>query len=814
MKKFIPHIIALLIFLTISAIYFSPVIGPGAKVLSAHDVDTWKGMSKEVCDHRDDTGEEALWTKRMFSGMPAYQISTKSNGNLLQYIDKALQLGLPRPMNLLFLYLIGFYILLLTLKIDYRLSIVGAIGFAFSSYFLIIIQAGHMTKAHSIAYIPLIVASVLYVFNNKKLMLGAVFTSLFVGLQLYSNHYQITYYTIIILFFIGVVQLVKQFKEKTLTDFFKKSAVLILAGLLGGATNYTRLATTLEYGPETQRGKSELVTDNGEEVKDGLDYTYILRYSYGIAETMTFLIPNFKGGIIGRSVLQDDEGKTNNESSTLKFLRKVRDNNKRNQLQQKTLAYWGDYDPSNNKIGPGSPTYVGAIICFLFVLGILIVKSYYKYWILSSTILSIFLAWGYNFYSFSEFFIDYFPAYNKFRAVTMIMVIAEFGIALLAILGLHRFLMMLEGDNHFKKLKLAFYLTGGLSLVFALFPTLFVDFTSDTDPLENTGFMNALVADRSLIMKSDAWRSFFFILLSATVLYLFIKQKVKKNYVILIIGVLILADMWSVDKRYLNDSHFVKKKRNAFVASKADKIILSNNKDGARVLDLSDRQNGPFNSSRASYFHNSIGGYHAAKLLRYQELISSQLSKMNPSVLSMLNCGWLITQNNQAVQMKTQGVNPLGNAWFVVGTEIVEDANEEMKLLDSFDPKSTAIIDNRFKTYISDFNFDSSATINLIMEDYKPNYLVYNTNNVTSDQLAVFSEIFYSKGWNAYIDGKISPHFRANYVLRAMMVPKGTKKIEFKFEPQTFKLGEVVSLSSSILILLLLSLVTYRELKS
>ena len=250
------------------------------------------------------------------------------------------------------------------------------------------------------------------------------------------------------------------------------------------------------------------------------------------------------------------------------------------------------------------------------------------------------------------------------------------------------------------------------------------------------------------------------------------------------------------------------------LASKADKIILSNNKDGARVLDLSDRQNGPFNSSRASYFHNSIGGYHAAKLLRYQELISSQLSKMNPSVLSMLNCGWLITQNNQAVQMKTQGVNPLGNAWFVVGTEIVEDANEEMKLLDSFDPKSTAIIDNRFKTYKSDFNYDSLATINLIMEDYKPNYLVYNTNNVTSDQLAVFSEIFYSKGWNAYIDGKISPHFRANYVLRAMMVPKGTKKIEFKFEPQTFKIGEVVSLSSSILILLLLSLVTYRELKS
>ena len=317
-----PHLISVTIFVIISIVYFSPVLD--GKILSAHDIDTWKGMSKEVRDYRADTGKEALWTKRMFSGMPAYQISTRSNGNLIQYVDKIFRLGLPRPMDMLFLYLIGFYILLCSLKIDYRLSIVGAIAFAFSSYFIIIIQAGHMTKAHAIAYLPLIVASVLYTYREKKWMLGVVFTSLFVALQLYSNHYQITYYTIIILIFIGLIQFVKELKEKTLMDFFKKSAILVLAGTLAGATNYTRLATTLEYGPETQRGKSELINDEGKEKKDGLGLEYATQWSYGKAETMTFLIPNFMGGSTGKSVLNDSEGNLNRDSETYKYLSTLR----------------------------------------------------------------------------------------------------------------------------------------------------------------------------------------------------------------------------------------------------------------------------------------------------------------------------------------------------------------------------------------------------------------------------------------------------------------------------------------------------------
>ena len=811
MKKFFPHFIALVIFIAISAIYFSPVILPPGKIISTHDIDNWKGMSKEVTDFRENTGDEALWTKRMFSGMPAYQISTRSNGNLIQYVDNIFQLGLPRPLDMLFLYLIGFYILLMTLKLDYRIAIIGAIGFAFSSYFIIIIQAGHMTKAHAIGYLPLIIASVLYTFKSEKLLLGAVFTALFVALQLYSNHYQITYYTILILIFIAIVQFIKDFKNKNLFNFFKKSIVLIFAALLAGATNYTRLGTTMEYANDTQRGQSELLTKDGSVKEDGLDKSYILRYSYGKAETMTFLIPNFHGGIIGSSVLVDQNGKLNKESETLQYIRNVRDPNKQEELQKRSLSYWGDYSPVENRIGPGSPTYVGAIICFLFVLGLFIVKSHYRYWILLSSLLSIFLGWGYNLPGFSEFFIDYFPAYNKFRAVTMIMVIAQFGIALLAMLALNKFLDS-KGNNQFynQKFKLAFYITGGITLAFSLFPSIFVDFISDTESLLDNNFIDALILDRESIMKSDAWRSFLFILFAAFSLWLFIKGKLKKQYVIFILGCLILTDMWTVNKRYLNDTHFIKESRSSFVATKSDEIILENNKNNSRVLNYRNT----FNESRTSYFHNSIGGYHAAKLLRYQELIDKQLTTNNLAVLSMLNCGWIITPQGQALPSYTQGIKPLGDAWFVSETNIVNDANHEMESLNSFNPEITAVVDKRFSQELRPFIFDSTSKISLIQEEYKPNHLTYSLSNINSDQLAVFSEIYYNKGWNAYIDDKLVPHFRANYVLRAMMIPAGAKKIDFKFEPSIYHTGEKIALASSLLLLLLLSFVCFKELKS
>jgi len=855
MKKFVPHLISVAIFIAISSIYFSPVFE--GKVLSAHDIDTWKGMSKEVVDFRKSTGQEALWTKRMFSGMPAYQISTRSNGNLIQYIDKVFRLGLPRPIDMLFLYLIGFYILLCTLKINYKLAIVGAIAFAFSSYFIIILQAGHMTKAHAIAYLPLIIASVLYVFRSEKWLLGAVFTSLFVALQLYSNHYQITYYTVIILFFIGVVQFVKQLQDKTLPSFFKKTGILVVAALLGAATNYTRLSTTMEYGPETQRGKSELVSVDGKEKKDGLGLEYATRWSYGKSETMTFLIPNFMGGSTGKSVLED------NESETLKYLRTIRNQKKQQKLQQQTLSYWGNQ--------PGtSPTYVGAIIMFLFVLGILYVKSPLRIWILLATILSIMLAWGHNFMGLTEFFFNYIPYYNKFRAVTMAMIIAEFGIVLLAILALNKFLNKEDNKEKEQKLKLAFYITGGITLIFALFPSIPVDFLSksENDKIEEFSqqifeldslssfalldtttnnyrkeslvqlyqsksiklkksksnyldFSSKLALDRKSILKSDAWRSFIFILLSVFMLWLFIKGNIKKQYVVFILGFLILTDMWSVDKRYLNETHFVEFKKSEFDSSDADDFIINQNKDHSRVFNL----NNPFNESTTSYHHNSIGGYHAAKLLRYQELIDYQLSPelqriitnlQNQrvhefsNVLNMLNTKYII-YNPKLEPIINQ--NTLGNAWFVSEINTVDNANEEIESLNSFNPKTTAILDKRFSQNITDFTLNPDATIKLNQKQSQPNHLIYNLSNVTSTQLVVFSEIYYEKGWNAYIDGEIVPHFRANYVLRSMMVPKGTTKIEFKFEPSSYSTGETVAYASSILLLLLLGFVSYKELK-
>lgn len=849
LKKFKPHLIALGIFIAISSIYFSPVFE--GKVLNMPDIIQYKGMSQEANQYRlNNDGEQTQWTGSSFSGMPTYQTGLKSNGNLIKYVDKVFQLNLPRPMNMLFMYLIGFYILLLTLKIDYKLAIVGSIGFAFSSYFLIILQAGHMTKAHAIAYIPLIIASVLYTFRSKKWLLGAVFTSLFVALQLYSNHYQITYYTVIILFFIGIVQFVKEIKDKTLPNFFKKSAVLVLAGTLAGATNYTRISTTMEYAPYTQRGKSELKNENGEAKDNGLDPKYILEYSYGKAETMTFLIPNFKGGSMGTSVLSEESSEVRNSK---KYINKSkRFNNARDKFQRSkkglkaqreyqraekewmdfiatTSSYWGDNDRANQKVGPAAPTYLGAIIIFLFVLGILYVKSPYKYWILMSTILSVILGWGYNLSWFSEFFIDFFPGYSKFRAVTMIMIIAEFGIALLAILALNRFLNTEDNKEKEHKLKLSFYITGGLTLLFALVPSVFLDFLSSNDYLnDNVDFTSRLASDRESILKSDAWRSFIYIFLSASILWIYIKGKIKKQYVVIILGVFILSDMWSVGKRYLNETHFVDKSKFTIVKTPADKTIIKKNLNKSRVLDKSVNT---FSSARCSFFHNSIGGYSAAKFKRYQELYEAYITPTEDTILNgekitypvpapyknkilgMLNCGWIITQQGQAVPSTAQGVNPLGNAWFVSDIQLVEDANEEIDALDSFNPVTTAIVDKRFSALIKDFTKNESSSIKLDFKSYEPNHLTYNLTNIDSDQLVVFSEIYYEKGWNAYINNEIVPHFRSNYVLRSMMVPEGTTKIEFKFEPSVYKVGETIAYTSSIVLLLLLGFVSYREFK-
>ena len=787
LKKIGPHLMVLLLFMSISFVYFSPLLE--GKMLDMHDIKQWQGMSKEVVDFHEKTGENALWTNSMFSGMPAYQIATWSDANLIQYVVKVITLGMPRPASLLFLYLLGFYILLLSLKVDYRLAAVGAIAFAFSSYFFIIIQAGHMTKAHAIAYVPMVVAAVLYTYRGKML-LGGVLTALTVALEIYANHLQITYYLVLMLLIIGLVQFVKDLKAKNLVDFAKRTGVLLVAALLASGTAFTNLATTMEYGKDSTRGKSELTT-NLDNKTTGLDKDYATQWSYGIAETFTLLIPNFHGGA--------SQGELTTESETYQAIKSTPN---AKQLIKQLPLYWGDQP------GVGGPTYAGAIVIFLFVLGLFFVKSEMRIWLVMATIMSIMLAWGKNFMGLTELFLDYFPGYNKFRAVSMILVIAEFTIPLLGFVALNKFLSSDKLENEKEKsLKLAFYFVGGITLLFALIPSLFFDFVGGQDAsLEKNGWpIDALQSDRAGLLSADAWRSFIFIALTFGTLWLFLKNQLQSKYVIFIVGVLVLADMWTVNKRYLNNDNFASKRKveKPYQTSQADQQILNDKDPNFRVFN---QTVSTFNDASTSYFHKSIGGYHGAKLKRYQELIENHIAKGNMAVLNMLNTKYFISQQGQVQQ------NPgaMGNAWFVNNVNIVANADAEIAALNGFNPDSTAIVDTRFSDQIIENLDNSNTAINL--EEYKPNYLKY-TSSSTKDGIAIFSEIYYDKGWNAYIDGKLKPHFRANYVLRGMQIPAGNHLVEFKFEPSTYKTGETVALVSSAILLLLLAFVSFKELR-
>tara|TARA_B110000211_G_scaffold219800_1_gene265869 strand:- start:637 stop:3228 length:2592 start_codon:yes stop_codon:yes gene_type:complete len=848
-KKLSPHLIVILLFVGISFTYFSPLLQ--GKLLNMADITHYKGMSKEVTDFREATSEEALWTNSMFSGMPAYQISVRTNGNLMQYINKTISLGIPRPANFLFLYLLGFYLLLLSLKVDYRISAVGAIAFAFSSYFFIIIMAGHMTKALAIAYVPMVVAAVLYTYKGR-MFLGGVLTALAVALQVYANHLQITYYLVLLLLIIGLVQFLKDFKSNNLPDFAKRTGVLLLAALLASGTSLTRLVTTMEYGTESTRGKSEL-TDNLDNKTSGLDKDYATSWSYGVAETFTLLIPNFYGGA--------SQGALTTDSETYQAIKRAPN---AKQLIKQLPLYWGTQPFTSG------PTYAGAIVMFLFIFGLLFIKSEMRAWILLATILSIMLAWGKNFMLLTDLFLDYFPGYNKFRAVSMILVIAEFTLPLLGFVALNKFLNSnddsstntLRINNYFalllwvvfslllnptftslsigsiysiifflipvvylvysiiKKssavisipssfnksvaLKYAFYLTGGLTLIFALMPSLFFDFVGGQDAnLAKSGWpIDALQSDRAGLLSADAWRSFIFIALTFGAMWMFLKNKLSSKYVILIVGVLVLADMWTINKRYLNDDNFARKSRVEvpYQATQADQQILRDTDPNFRVFNQSVST---FNDASTSYFHKSIGGYHGAKLKRYQELIENHIAKGNMAVLNMLNTKYFITPKGQAQQ------NPaaMGNAWFVNEINSVANADAEIAALNSFNPANTAIVDVRFSEYFIN-GLDNSGT-SISLSEYKPNYLKYNSSS-TKEGIAIFSEIYYDKGWNAYVDNKLTPHFRANYVLRGMQVPAGNHTVEFKFEPTSYHTGETVAYASSIILLLLLGFVSFK----
>ena len=784
LKHSLKHLSAIIIFVLISVVYFSPVL-EGKKIFQ-NDKVQYKGMSKEIFDHRSQYNEDPLWTNSMFGGMPAYQISAESEGNLIKKFYRVFQLYLPHPIGLLFLYLFGFYFLLVSLKIDYRLAIVGAISFGFSSYFFIILEAGHNTKAHTIGYMAPLLASVLMVYRGK-LLVGTALTALVTALMINANHLQITYYLILLLLVIGIVFLVKSIREKKLPLFLKQSFFLILAGFLGAITCSSKVLSTLEYGEESIRGQSEL-TSNNEVKTSGLDKDYATAWSYGVLESFTLLIPNFHGGA--------SNGELGKESNTYEL---VKNNPQANQIIKKLPLYWGSQPFTSG------PVYAGSICCFLFVLGFFLVNTTTRIWVAIVFLLMLFLSWGKNFMPLTDFFLDYIPGYNKFRAVSTTLVIVELLIPFLGILALSKVIEDGKTNKILNSLYYSFGITAGLCLLFAVFSTSFFDFKSANDSSYGEQLSNALVLDRGVIFQSDAIRSLIFIVLTFIAIWLFLLKKIKPFPLYLIIGTLIIVDMWGINNRYLNKENFTEKRKidQPFTPSYADQQIFLDKDPNFRVFNTTVST---FNDASTSYFHKSIGGYHGAKLRRYQELIDFYISKGNMNILNMLNTKYFIVKSDKG-PIAQQNKNALGNSWFV--SEIIKVANsdKEIELLGQINVRNQAVVDDRFITP-EKIAFDSSSSISLT--SYKANHIIYEAS-ASENQFAVFSEIYYNKGWNAYIDGKLVNHVRANYLLRGLEVPFGTHKIEFKFEPSTYYIGEKVSLASSGLLILLLIFVGYKE---
>jgi Bacterial membrane protein YfhO len=799
LKPALPHLIAVLIFIVVSFVYFYPVLE--GKVLKANDSTVSKISSKEIQDFRDKNGREPLWTNSIFSGMPAYLISTKYPGNLIKHADTLLRI-FKMPVSVLFLSMLGFYILLLFFGVNSWLAIAGAIAYGFSSFFFQVLVAGHNTQAIALAYMAPMIGGIYYAYRHDALK-GALLTAFFLSLEIQAGHPQITYYALICLLIFGIVEFIYSWKNSTVIKFLKTSALLIIPFIIAIGVNFASLYTTYEYGKYSIRGKSDLTSEN-KNVSSGLNKDYITTWSYGVDETFNLLIPNYKGG---------SSKPFDRKSETYRALAKNNNQSSAEQFQK----YWG------TQPGTDGPHYVGAIVFFLFILGLILIKGPEKWWLLAATVLSIMLSWGKNFMPFTNLFIDYFPGYNKFRAVTMILVISEFCIPLLGFLALRD---IFNGTTTKKEiirgLKIAAGITGGFILLVIILPGIAGSFTAQNEADLPVWLKDALISDRKGLLRGDAFRSLVFILLSAGVIYAFISEKLKKEYAILIIALLIVIDLWPVDKRYLDADRFERPSsiQKSFTPTVADAFILKDPSQH-RVLNLAVS---PFNdNSPTSFFHKSIGGYHGAKMERYQELIDSciypelgafggaaqkaksleelqgALNNTPLPALNMLNTKYVI-YNSSALPL----INPnsLGNAWFVEKPVLAENANKEISFMNSFNPSKEVIIGNSFKNQITKPSFPVQENEKIELVSYQPDELHYKYS-AKEEKLAVFSEIYYPAGWRCYIDGKESQYFRADWVLRGMVVPAGDHEIKFTFQPASYYTGNKVSLASSILLILI-----------
>lgn len=837
-KAVFTHIAVLLFFIVASIAYFYPVIQ--GKGIYQSDIALYTGMAKERNEYKKNTGIESYWTNHPFGGMPTYQLGANYPHDYVKKLDRLIRF-LPRPADYLFLYFVSFYILMLCMKVDWRLAILGSLAFGFSTYYIIILGVGHNAKAHAIGYLPMLLGGILLVFR-KKYILGFILTAVAMALEVSANHYQMTYYFMLLVLILGAVYLVEAIRKKKLKHFFLSIGILLGAVLLGIATNATGLMATKEYADWSTRGKSALTINpdgSAKEIKDGLDREYITQYSYGIVESLNLFAPRLFGGSNSEDLGKDSKAYEFLTGQGLPPSRAL-------EFTEGLPLYWG------KQPGTAGPAYLGSVVFFLFVLSMFLVKGKKKWWLLGGVVLSLLLSWGKNHPSFegysvvgyalfslctiaiffiknrklrgwlvlgsimsmllawseylptpTNFMIDYFPLYNKFRAVSSIQVILELCVPILAILGLKRlFSDNLKKDEKLRAIKLSAIIAAGLVIGLFLIKGMF-DFEGLSDATYQQYFgeelMTMIQRDREAVYINDSFRSLIYMLLTATVVFLVAKGALKRNIAFIAIGILIVFDLVGVNQRYVNKGDFVRQRLidQPYQASEADRQILAD-KSIFRVFDPSEGLVG----SRTAYFHKTLSGYHAAKPAKLQDLFEFHLYSNNLDVLNMLNVKYVFQEDEEGQRVPTVNPNANGPAWFIDNLVAVDNADAEIKALDSLNTKVSAIFDTSSNVDLKAQRFEKDSLANITVKDHRPDVITYQTNNANLG-FAVFSEMHYPKGWKVTLDGKEVTHYRVNYALRGMEVPEGQHEIIFRFEPEVVKTGSTIALASNVLLGLL-----------